>query len=52
MQELGRLRHFGPKQGEAFPNIRLPDQTGTLIDLHEHRHGRPAVIVFYRSAVW
>jgi len=42
----------GPAVGEMLPNIRLPDQTGTLVDLHQARSGRPAVLVFNRSAVW
>ncbi len=40
----------GPKVGELFPNIVLPDQHGTLVGLHQRR-GR-AVIVFIRSARW
>jgi peroxiredoxin len=52
MQELGGLRHFGPPVGSPFPRVRLPDQHGRLIDLHDDRAGRPALAVFYRSAVW
>lgn len=43
---------IGPQIGEAFPDIRLPDQTGREIDLHEHRAGRPALFVVHRSADW
>jgi hypothetical protein len=32
--------------------VRLSDQTGALVDLHERRAGRPALVVFYRSAEW
>lgn len=43
---------IGPKQGEWFPDVRLSDQTGALVDLHAHRAGRPALVVFHRSAEW
>jgi peroxiredoxin len=43
---------IGPKEGQRFPDVRLPDQTGALVDLHERRAGRPALVVFYRSAEW
>jgi peroxiredoxin len=43
---------IGPAIGARFPDFRLPDQGGRLIDLHEARAGRPAVVVFYRSARW
>ena len=49
------LRDFntiGPKEGQRFPDVRLPDQSGGLVDLHEQRAGRPALVVFYRSAEW
>lgn len=42
----------GPGIGERFPEVRLRDQTGTIVDLHTVRDGRPAVVVFYRSARW
>ena len=42
----------GPRTGELFPNVRLPDQRGDLVDLHARRGTRPAVVVFYRSSVW
>ena len=43
---------IGPRPGERFPDVTLPDQTGTMIDLHAARAGRPALVVFYRSAEW
>ena len=43
---------IGPKEGERFPDVRLPDQTGGPVDLHELRAGRSALVVFYRSAEW
>jgi peroxiredoxin len=43
---------IGPKEGQRFPDVRLPDQTGALVDLHEQRAGRLALVVFYRSAEW
>jgi len=42
----------GPKIGEMFPSVRLPDQRGELVDLHRRRGRRRAVVVFNRSAVW
>ena len=43
---------IGPRVGEQFPEVRLPDQHGRLVDLHAACNGRPAMIVFYRSARW
>lgn len=42
----------GPSAGDAFPEITLPDQHGLLVNLHEHRAGRKALVVFHRSADW
>jgi peroxiredoxin len=46
------FRTIGPKEGEPFPDVRLRDQTGALVDLHAARAGRPALVVFHRSAEW
>ncbi len=43
---------IGPAVGERFPEVRLPDQHGTLVDLHQARGSRRALVVFYRSAGW
>jgi peroxiredoxin len=43
---------IGPNVGSRFPDIRLPDQTGRMVDLHAERGGRRALVVFYRSARW
>ena len=43
---------IGPNEGERFPEIRLPDQRGAVIDLHAARGARKALVVFYRSADW
>ena len=43
---------IGPALGERFPDVRLPDQSGRLVDLHASRAGRPALVVFYRSSRW
>ena len=45
-------RDRGPKVGDAFPDVRLPDQSGEIVDLHARRNGRRALVVLYRSAVW
>ena len=42
----------GPSVGDAVPDFTLPDSSGRMVRLHEHRAGRPAAIVFFRSAVW
>jgi hypothetical protein len=43
---------LGPAIGTRFPDVRLPDQHGTLVDLHAARGARRALVVFYRSARW
>jgi hypothetical protein len=43
---------IGPRIGSRFPDIRLPDQNGTVVDLHRARAGRSALVVFQRSARW
>ena len=43
---------IGPQLGSRFPDLRLPEQTGRLIDLHAERAGRRALVVVYRSARW
>jgi peroxiredoxin len=46
------FKTIGPKEGEPFPDVRLPDQWGAPVDLHSARAGRPALVVFHRSAEW
>jgi hypothetical protein len=43
---------IGPGLESRFPDIRLRDQTGRIVDLHTERADRPALVVFYRSARW
>jgi peroxiredoxin len=43
---------IGPRVGDPFPDVRLPDQTGRIVDLHGDRAGRRALFVVYRSASW
>ena len=43
---------IGPNEGDRFPDVRLLDQTGTMVDLHAARAGRKALVVFHRSAEW
>ena len=43
---------IGPGIASRFPDVRLPDQTGRVLDLHAERGNRRALIVFYRSARW
>ena len=43
---------IGPKLGERFPDVVLPDQHGLVVDLHKVRGDRRALIVFERSALW
>ncbi len=42
----------GPKVGERFPDVRLPEQSGRPVDLHAERAGRRAIVLFFRSASW
>ena len=42
----------GPQVGEVFPDVLLRDQSGRLVDLHEARSSRRALVVFHRSAKW
>lgn len=42
----------GPQVGDAMPDVRCVTADATPFDLHVHRAGRPAVFVFFRSAVW
>ena len=42
----------GPSTGSRFPDVRLADQTGRLVDLHALRGDRRALVVIYRSARW
>ena len=43
---------IGPRVGQRFPDLVLPDQSGTPVDLHAVRGGRAALVLFYRSASW
>lgn len=42
----------GPAVGTRLPDIRSLDANGEPFDLHAARSGKPAIVVFYRSAVW
>jgi len=42
----------GPKIGDRFPDVVLPDQQNVPIDLHWASKDRQALVVFYRSARW
>jgi Redoxin len=43
---------MGPRVGDRFPDLVLPDQHGQPVDLHHARAGHKALVVFYRSAGW
>ncbi len=43
---------IGPRVGERFPDVTLPDQTGRAVDLHADRAGSRALVLFHRSARW
>jgi len=43
---------IGPRVGSRLPDIRLPDQAGTVVDLHTARADPSALVVFHRSARW
>jgi hypothetical protein len=42
----------GPPIGERFPDVRLPDQSGEAVDLHDYRDGHRLLFVVHRSADW
>lgn len=42
----------GPAIGQAMPDIRCSDVNGADFDLHKHRGAKPAILLFFRSAVW
>ncbi|MBI3970555.1 MAG: hypothetical protein HY332_04640 [Chloroflexi bacterium] len=42
----------GPPLSSVLPDIVLPDQHGRIVDLHAHRSGRRAWVLFHRSADW
>ncbi len=42
----------GPAVGDRLPDVVAVDQRGVTVDVHADRAGAPAVVVFYRSAVW
>ena len=42
----------GPEVGAPMPDIQSIAIDGSHFDLHEHRAGRPAIFIFFRSAVW
>lgn len=43
---------IGPAVGDLFPDVLLPDQHGRIVDLHQARARRRAVVLFHRSASW
>jgi peroxiredoxin len=44
--------HVGPSVGGRFPDVRLPDQSGEVVDLHDFRDGHRLLFVVHRSADW
>ena len=42
----------GPEIGTRMPDIHCLDTDRAEFDLHQHRCGSPAIVVFHRSAVW
>ena len=44
--------NLGPATGLRFPDVMLTDASGKMVDLHADRAGRPALVVFHRSARW
>ncbi len=43
---------IGPRVGSRLADVRLPNQAGRVVALHEERGDRRALVVFYRSARW
>ena len=46
------VSRLGPQVGEAVPDFRLPDQTGTERTLQSVMGRRGLMLVFVRSADW
>lgn len=44
--------NLGPAVGARFPDMRLPDQGGRMLDFHADLGERDALVVFHRSARW
>lgn len=42
----------GPEVGTRLPDVVAPNGWGETVDVHRHRSGRPAVVMFNRSVVW
>ena len=42
----------GPEVGQPMPDLRCQTAEAENVDLHQHRAGRPAIFIFFRSAVW
>ena len=46
----------GPAVGERMPDVRCHTADGAPFDLHEHLYenggNKPALFIFFRSAVW
>jgi hypothetical protein len=42
----------GPEVGERLPDVLCKTIDSTEFDLHQDRGERPAVLIFFRSAVW
>ena len=42
----------GPAVNTPMPDVHSLTADGDSFDLHQHRAGKPAVFIFYRSAVW
>lgn len=42
----------GPEIGAVLPDIVAQNHDGEMLDVHAHRAGKPAAVVFFRSAVW
>lgn len=52
MTIIGPPGEVGPRVGERFPEVTLPDQNGNTISLYQLLKGGKALVVFHRSALW
>ena len=52
MAEEVNFEQLGPAVGQRFPALTFGTTGGTQIDLDTDRAGRPALVVFHRSARW
>lgn len=52
MATIGPPTEVGPRVGDRFPEVILPDQNGTSTSLRELLKAGEVLVLFHRSALW